>query len=168
MIELGWSAPLKKVDARTARRGILWQHQRIREFLERARAIADAALDGDPISSDAVPSLIGDLHSTLEVHTAFEESVLLPLLSDDAEGGWERADRLLEEHRRQRGMLAAIHREAVAHPELPTLAAKLAFLTSWLLTDMAEEERCLLSSDRDADATARAPTGGGRAACTGR
>jgi hypothetical protein len=37
--------------------------------------------------------------------------------------------------------------EACAHPELPTLAAKLAFLTAWLLADMVEEERCLLTEE---------------------
>jgi len=44
-------------------------------------------------------------------------------------------------------MLAALHQEACQHPELPTLAAKLAALTSWLMADMAEEERALLKPD---------------------
>jgi hypothetical protein len=80
----------------------------------------------------------------MEVHLAFEEAVLLPLLRADLPLGPPRADRLVDEHRRQRGVLAGLHREACQHPQLPTLAAKLAFLTSWLLADMAEEERCLL------------------------
>jgi hypothetical protein len=83
----------------------------------------------------------------MEVHLAFEESVLLPLLRDDLPVGPQRAERLLEEHKMQRGSLAAVHQEACAHPLLPMLAAKLAFLTSWLLADMEEEERCLLIPD---------------------
>jgi hypothetical protein len=73
--------------------------------------------------------------------------VLLPLLRDDLPVGPQRADQLEDEHKRQRGVLAAIHQEAGAHPELPTLAAKLAFLTTWLLADMEEEERCILNPD---------------------
>ena len=144
MIELGWSAPRRPVDAGSALRGILSQHERIRELLDHARSVADAALDGHAPSPDAVASTIGDIRSTLEVHLAFEQAVLLPLLRADVPIGPERADRLVDEHNRQREVLAGIHDEARAHPELPTLAAKLAFLTSWLLTDMEEEERCRL------------------------
>ena len=147
MIELGWSAPAVRVDAGTARRGILWQHDRIRQLLGKATAIAESALDGDAQGSSAVAPIIADLCSTMEVHLAFEERVLLPLLAEDPAGGVERAERLKDEHKRQREMLSAIEREACAQPQLPTLAAKLAFLTSWLLVDMEEEERSLLQSD---------------------
>ena len=44
-------------------------------------------------------------------------------------------------------MLAALHGEAGRHPELPTLAVKLAAVTTWLLDDMVEEERSLLNPD---------------------
>ena len=144
MIDLGWSAPTKRLDAGTARAAILGQHERIRALLERARAVAEAALDGQPPSSDAVASAIGDIRTIMEVHLAFEEKSLLPILRDDLPLGPERAARLLDEHRRQRDTLATLHREACAFPELPELAAKLAFLTEWLLADMGEEERCLL------------------------
>jgi hypothetical protein len=147
MIDLGWSAPPGRVDARTARRGILWQHQRIRVLLEHGRVVAEAALDGDAASEDAVASAVGDIRSILEVHLSFEETVLLPLLRDDLPIGPQRADRLLDEHTRQRTSLAALHDESRAHPELPMLAAKLAFLTEWLLADMAEEEHSLLVPD---------------------
>jgi hypothetical protein len=147
LIDLGWSAPTCRVDAGTARRGILWQHERIRTLLERARAVADARLDDELTSPDAVALVIGDLRSTFEVHLTFEESVLLPILRDDLPVGPRRADQLLDEHTRQRAMLAALHEEAEAHPELATLAAKLAFLASWLLADMAEEESSLLTSE---------------------
>jgi hypothetical protein len=147
MNELGWSAPSRQVDAGTARRGILWQHERLRALLERARVLADARLDGEPSTPDAVASAIGDIHSAMEVHLKFEEAVLLPLLRDDLPIGPQRADRLLDEHLAQRAMLAALHKEAVACPELPLLASKLAALTSWLLADMVEEERALLNPD---------------------
>lgn len=145
MSEIGWSAPEKPVDAGTARRGILWQHARLRQLLQRAQSVADARLDGDVSVPDAVASSIGDVRSAMEVHLKFEESVLLPLFRDDLPLGPERADRLVDEHARQRDMLATLHGEACRHPELPTLAAKLASLASWLLADMEEEERALLA-----------------------
>ena len=144
MINLGWSAPTQRLDAGTARGAILAQHERIRALLERARAVAESALDGQAPSADAVASSIGDIHAIMEVHLAFEERSLLPILRDDLPLGPARADRLLDEHRRQRLTLAALHSEACAFPELPMLAAKLAFLTEWLLADMDEEERSLL------------------------
>ena len=147
MIELGWSAPAVRVDAGDARRGILWQHRRIRTLLERAACVAEAALEGEPPSPDAVASAIGDIRSTMEVHLAYEECVLVPLLRDDLPVGPQRADRLAAEHAQQRAMLAALHEEARAHPLLPMLAVKLASLTAWLLDDMAEEERAMLAPD---------------------
>jgi iron-sulfur cluster repair protein YtfE (RIC family) len=147
MSKIGWSAPEKPVDAGTARRGILWQHVRLRQLLGRAQALAEARLDGDVSVPDAVASAIGDLHSAMEVHLTFEESVLLPLFRDDLPLGPARAEGLVDEHHRQRAMLAGLHKEACDHPELPTLAAKLAVLASWLLADMEEEERSLLNPD---------------------
>jgi hypothetical protein len=147
MIGLGWSAPTHRIDVGTARRAILWQHAQIRGFLARARTIAELALDGEPVSPDAVASAIGDLRSMMEVHLTFEEKTLLPFLRDDSQAGTGRADRLLEEHQQQRGMLATLHREACAHPQLPMLATKLTFLTSWLLADMSEEEQCLTTPE---------------------
>jgi len=147
MKEIGWSAPSHPVDAGTARKGILWQHERIRALLEKARSLADARLDGQLSAPDAVASAIGDIRSAMEVHLKFEEAVLLPLLRDDLPIGPERADRLLEEHLQQRVTLAALHREAAAHPDLPLLASKLAALTCWLLADMVEEEYSLLNPD---------------------
>jgi len=144
MIDLGWSAPPKRLDAGVAISAILAQHERIRALLARARSVAEAALDGQPPSADAVASSIGDIRTIMEVHLAFEEKALLPILHDDPPLGPERAARLLDEHRRQRATLATLHTEACAFPEMPMLAAKLAFLTEWLLADMGEEESALL------------------------
>lgn len=147
MIDLGWSAPARRIDAGTARGAILAQHERIRTLLDRARGVAEAALDDQAPSPDAVASAIEDIRTTLEVHLAFEEKALLPILRDDLPLGPERADRLLDEHGRQRETLATLHREACAFPQLPMLAAKLAFLTEWLLADMVQEELSLLVPD---------------------
>jgi hypothetical protein len=147
MEHVGWRPPGGRVDAETARRSILAQHARIRMLLERAHGVAESALDGEAPAPDAVASAIGDIRTTMEVHLSFEEGVLLPILRDDLPLGPERADRLVAEHARQRGVLAALHAEASGGPERPTLAAKLEFLTRWLLDDMGHEEESLLTAD---------------------
>jgi iron-sulfur cluster repair protein YtfE (RIC family) len=143
MVHLGWSRPSEPVNVDTARRGILAQHVQIRRLLHNARDLADVALDGHPPSPDAVASSIGDIRATIEVHLTFEESVLVPLWNLDGPQGERRSTRMLDEHRRQRELMAALHREAMAHPHLPILSAKLAFLATWLLADMTEEEKTL-------------------------
>lgn len=147
MVELGWSTPASRIDADKARRGILWQHEQIRALLGRSRRVAEQALDGEPPYPDAVASAVGDLRSAIEIHLTFEEKVLLPLLDAAPPTAAPRGEHLRQEHRHQRDMLAALHREASAHPFLPTLAAKLAFVTSWLLSDMEAEERSMLVVD---------------------
>ena len=83
MTEHVWSVPSHRIDAATARRSILTQHERIRALLARAREIAERALDEEPLPPDAVASAIGDIHATLEVHLRFEEQVLVDILNDD-------------------------------------------------------------------------------------
>ncbi|HVR00676.1 MAG TPA: hemerythrin domain-containing protein [Polyangia bacterium] len=135
------------MDAATVRRAILIQHQRIRALLAHAREVAECALDEEAQPPDAVTSAIGDIHATLEIHLRFEEKVLVDIFKDDLPRRPLRAARLRDEHARQRATLAGIHEEAKVGPRVPMLAAKLAFLTSWLLDDMDEEERTLLTPD---------------------
>jgi hypothetical protein len=144
LLDLGWSAPALPVDAGAACRSILQQHEWIRVVLGRGSAVAEARLDG-VASGDSVAAAIGELRSAMIAHLAFEEAALLPLLRDDLPLGPQRADRLLDEHARQRDMLDKIFEEARAQPDLHTLASKLAFLTEWLYADMLEEERSLLN-----------------------
>lgn len=142
-----WAVPANRLEADVARRSIAAQHTRIRVLLEKAQDVAEKALDGNAPSPDAVASAIGDIHATLEVHLTFEEAVLLPILNDDLPLGPERAKLLREEHQRQREILTHLHREAIASPALPLLAAKLASLAKALLDDMTEEENTFLTSE---------------------
>jgi iron-sulfur cluster repair protein YtfE (RIC family) len=147
MCELGSTADAIGTDPGTARYGILAQHRQLRHLLDSAQALAEAALDGKAgAGPEAVATAIGELRSVMEIHLAFEEDVLLPLLNADP-AGLARAGLLVDEHARQREMLAVLHAEACAQPELPMVAAKLAGLTRWLRTDMEHEERSLLGSD---------------------
>jgi hemerythrin-like domain-containing protein len=145
MAQLAWFRPLVPLNMESAKRGILAQHVQIRRLLDSARELADRALDGLARSPDAIASSIGDIRTTMEVHLAFEESVLVPLLNLDGPQGQDQAARMLEEHRQQRALMTALHQEAIAHPHLPILSVKLAFLASWLLADMTDEEHRLPS-----------------------
>lgn len=147
MTETIWRVPGHRLDAVSARRTILVQHERIRALLTQARDLAERALDEEVLPPDAVASAIGDIHATLDVHLTFEEKVLVEIFNDDIPLGPLRAERLREEHARQRETLASLHAEAKAAPQLPMLAAKLSFLTSWLLDDMREEELTVLHPD---------------------
>jgi hypothetical protein len=142
-----WTMPPRPVNAETALRCIRAQHGQIRALLTRAQSVARAALEGRPGEPDAVASTIGDIRTTMEVHLGFEERVLLPLFECDLPLGPERGARLRDEHRRQRELLGALHREAQGNPALPTLSVKLEFLIDWLTTDMAEEEEQVLVDD---------------------
>jgi hypothetical protein len=157
MTSPGWSVPSHPVDAETARRRILSQHGQIRGLLLRARAVAEASLDGEPLPPGEVADAIDAVCMVIEVHLDFEESVLVPILRlDDLMLGAEgRADKLISDHQSQRAMLAALGREARAFPQLPILAAKLAFLTSWLVADMRDEERALLNVVEDSVVTSK-------------
>jgi len=138
-------SPGRTLDAPSARRSILGQHQRLRALLERARRVADLALDGEAADPGGVAVAIGELVHVMESHLAFEESLLLPILNADLPHGPARAAELAKEHEQQRAMLSALHRQATAAPRVPTLATKLMFLTDWLLADMSHEEEELLS-----------------------
>jgi hypothetical protein len=147
MTETTWAIPHHRLDASTALRAILAQHQKIRGLLLHAREVAERAIDQEVLPEDAVASAIGDIHATLEVHLSFEEKVLTDIFEDDPPLGPARAAQLRADHARQRATLASLHREARAVPHIPMLAVKLAFLATWLLDDMEAEERTLLSPD---------------------
>jgi Hemerythrin HHE cation binding domain len=142
-----WTVPEHRPTAEQARRTILQQHERIRALLAQAQDVAERALDGASPSPDAVASAIGDIRATMEVHLTFEDKVLVAILEDDLPLGPQRARALREDHHKQRATLAQLHQEALAAPLLPTLAAKLAFLTGWILEDMIGEEKDLLTPD---------------------
>lgn len=139
-----WSVPHEPLTPEMVRLRILGQHRRLRELLSKAHATAESALDGHRQTPDAVASAVGDVRAVFEVHLSFEEQVLPVLLDADPAAAPALAERVRAEHRHQRAMLAGLHHEAAVQPELPILAAKLAFLTRSLLEDMDEEEKDLL------------------------
>ena len=138
------TVPLARGDVEAARQRILTEHKRLRALLQEARRLADAALEAASPAFGEVARAVGDLRAAVESHLDFEESILLPILNSDLPAGPEWGARLHAEHQHHRNVLATIHAEAQASPQLPLLAAKLAFLAEWLLADMRDEEQSLL------------------------
>ena len=133
----------RHLDAGAARRCLILQHENIRGLLGKARALAERALEGQALSPSELARTIADLRKTIEIHLRFETHALAVILDDQEPTDEHRAAWFRNDHKRQREGLATLHREAMDQPELPILAAKLAFVTTWLSNDMAEEERTL-------------------------
>ena len=152
MMDSGWSLSEHRVDAGTARCGIIWQHERIRALLDTARSIAEPTADGATPSPKALATAIAEIRSAVEAHFAYEEKYWLPVLSGDIPLGRERASEILLEHAGQRDLTARLYYESCTGPDSPGLASGLMFLAAWLLSHMADEERCLVSPrNRDRD-----------------
>ena len=143
MMDSRWSLSEHRVDPGTARCGIIWQHERIRALLDRARSIAEAASEGAIPSPKALATAIADIRSAMEAHFAYEETHWLPVLRADSSGGGERADEMLLEHEGQRDLAARLYNEVHARPGSPGPVSGLRFLAEWLLSQMAAEERTL-------------------------
>jgi iron-sulfur cluster repair protein YtfE (RIC family) len=135
-------------SADQARSAILAQHHIIRMLLQAAGAVADLAAGGNRRVADLLPHYLENVRATLEHHLGFEEEVLVPLLVADPPLGPERAERLKEEHARQRAELAVLVR-AGSEATLPqtVVAQRLRALVDAFLEDMSLEERALLRSD---------------------
>jgi hypothetical protein len=134
--------------AEEARERIFAQHETIRVLLRAAGAVADTAASGARRVTDLLPHYLESVRAALERHLAFEEGLILPILESDPPLGFERAQRLRAEHRRQRAELAALTLERDQIAVRPTLVAqRLRALIDAFLEDMADEERALLTRD---------------------
>jgi iron-sulfur cluster repair protein YtfE (RIC family) len=125
---------------------ILEDHARIRTLLGSALEVAEQAIAGHPPARALLPHLLYGIRVTLERHLAFEEAILVPILTEDLPVGPQRARALEEEHRRQRAEIAALS-DARAADDLGALVCNLRTLVRDFLADMAIEERELLRGD---------------------
>jgi hypothetical protein len=88
------------------------------------------------------------LHDALLAHLELEDAVLVPALRDIDAWGPVRADTLVRHHRMQREELRFVLKyEANSQGDTLALAARIAHLLDDLRTDMAHEDREILSRD---------------------
>ena len=132
------------LDPEIARQTVLTQHKAIRELLDEAQSISQAALAGDAQAALRMPALFHRVRLTLDSHLAFEESVLLPILEADLPLGPQRAQALQREHQRQRRELLRMQDAELVTWAGEGLASGLRQLVREFLVDMIEEERVLL------------------------
>lgn len=131
-----------------ARAAIFKQHETIRMLLRAAGAVADMAAGGNRRVADLLPTYLESVRAALEQHLAFEERLILPILAADPPLGPERAQRLRDEHRRQRAELAALSRGRDELQVAPArVAQRLRALVDEFLEDMAAEEAFLLTRE---------------------
>jgi hypothetical protein len=135
------------LPAAEARETIFAQHHVIRMLLKAARTVCDLAASGNRRTGELLPLYFENVRVALEHHLATEERLLLPILGTDPPLGPERALRLAAEHDRQRDELAAATRALTGPEGVAAASQKLRTLMDDLLTDMADEERWLLTPD---------------------
>jgi iron-sulfur cluster repair protein YtfE (RIC family) len=142
------NAPVPAGDADDARTAIFKQHETIRMLLRAAGTVADLAAGGNRRVADLLPHYLESVRAALEQHLAFEERLILPILAADPPLGPERAQRLRDEHRRQRAELAALSRSREELDVAPArVAQRLRVLVDEFLEDMTAEEYFLLARD---------------------
>ena len=126
------------------RRQVLRQHTELRGFLERALAETTRGLRGEGVDREQLVALVRDLREGFQVHLAFEEEALLPVLAALPSFGPEGVAEVSAEHARQRGDLDTLIEGLESGWEMERLALVMRSLITDLLIDMAEEEHACL------------------------
>jgi hemerythrin-like domain-containing protein len=134
---------MKKAIAKDIREQVLGQHARLRDALGSLHRLArsDDVADCERLREEAVLFL-----SALSMHLDFEERALLPVLENIDAWGKERVNRMREEHKEQRAVIADLEKIVANSLESRehVITAIEAFRTR-LLADMALEEKEELS-----------------------
>ncbi len=127
-----------------SRERVLAQHEALREMI---RATKDAmALDD---ASFALPATVRELTTFFLKHLKVEERDLFPIIADLDPWGPMRVEQLVEGHRTQRAVVAAIIDQLDRDPDLAVLMADVDWFIHLLEVDMAEEAELFLSLSDD-------------------
>jgi iron-sulfur cluster repair protein YtfE (RIC family) len=125
---------------------VLKDHRELQVILHRLEILSRSVLQGHASVLDELRAQGRELDQRLREHLELEEEILIPALLDTDSFGTARAERMREEHERQREIMALAW---LAGPEDRRSPYELA-LISWgivrlLREDMAEEERVSLN-----------------------
>jgi hypothetical protein len=133
----------------SVRSEVLGQHEVVRDLLQQAIDEASSTLRRPQGGDDrtAVAHLAYEMRRRVRAHLAFEERLLIPVLSCADSWGPERARNLVEEHTRQREQLDDLLRGVEEGWDRARLASALGSLAAEFLRDMQEEERDYLHPD---------------------
>ena len=128
----------------TVRSEVLEQHETLRALMSRALDRTHAEQRGDFIE---LAHLAHEIRRRFRTHVAFEERVLVPVLTSADVWGPERVRNLLDEHADQRAQLDALIAGIEGGWERPQIARALDALARDILRDMLEEERDYLNPE---------------------
>jgi hypothetical protein len=135
----------------TVRSEVLGQHEVVRDLLQRAvdtsAATLESRADAAAEQRAHVVHLAYEIRRRVRTHLAFEERLLIPVLSSADSWGPERARNLVEEHMRQREQLDDLVQGVEQGWDRTRLAGALGNLAADFLRDMQEEERDYLQED---------------------
>jgi iron-sulfur cluster repair protein YtfE (RIC family) len=127
------------MDAETARRTLLAQHDQIRAQLNRCSVLAHRMLEGEPVHL-ALDEALARLRDAFAEHNASETELVRPLLRGSPNWGALLVDRMLEEHIAEH----AAFWELLAGSAVD-VAARMDDLVDELDAHMVAEERTFLS-----------------------
>jgi hypothetical protein len=127
-------------DVRTE---VLSQHDTLRTILREAQV---AALEGHAHPLE-VAHLAHEIRRSFRAHLAFEERVLVPVLTSVEVWGPDRVRNLVEEHTRQRADLDALIASIESGEDTARVASMFCRIAADLAQDMDEEERDYLGPD---------------------
>lgn len=126
------------------REQVLEQHQTLRNLVRRTKGAL--ALDDEP---SALKEAVSELAGFFLRHLRSEERVLFPIIRDLDPWGPARVDQLLDGHRKQRALVAALLDQLRQESSGAILVADVDWFVNLLEADMAEEEEMLLSLSDD-------------------
>src|SRR3954469_1846554 len=123
------------------RQRVLDQHGRLRHLLGVALEAGRNALQGSRCDLLTLARVAREMELRFLVHLAFEENVLVPVLTKADAWGPERVRALQEEHERQRSEMRTLIEGIESGWTPDVLAVTLRSLATDLLLDMEQEER---------------------------
>lgn len=127
------------MDAETARRRLVAQHDQIRAHLNECRALARRMLEGAPVHIE-LDGALEQLRRAFVDHNATETDLVRPLLQSSHKWGGQLVDRMLEEHVAEHAAFWEMLAGSAA-----AVASRMDDLVEELDAHMAAEERTFLS-----------------------
>ena len=127
------------------RRRVLKDHDMLRGRIESLERLAERAVSGARVTSDALRTSATELLAALRTHMAWEDRYLAPALRDADAWGPERVAQFARDHRQQRADIEHLL-ESLADREEPGafLASRLLDWIHELHADMLDEEQAFL------------------------
>jgi iron-sulfur cluster repair protein YtfE (RIC family) len=139
-----WDQTASTPAPSTVRSEVLEQHETLRALMSRVLDRARGQQSDDFIE---LVHLAHEVRRRFRAHLAFEERVLVPVLTSADGWGPERVRNLLDEHADQRAQLDALVAGLEAGWERPQVARAIDGLARDILRDMLEEERDYLNPE---------------------